>query len=75
MPISVATLNRVNIPGKPIDEAEKTFAKIEGEIARVLKEIAEKATLPKGTDMETLIYFVAFTLHAQSPNPQQPSKH
>ena len=44
--------NRVNIPGKPIDEMEKMFAEIEAEVARVLKEIEETATLPKGTDME-----------------------
>ena len=60
--------NRVNVPGKPIDEAEKLFAEIEGEVARVLKGIEENTTLPEdANDMETLIYFVAlFYMH----NPQ-----
>ena len=58
--------NRVNIPGKPIDEAEKMFGEIEGEVARVLKNVVESATLPEGTDMGILICFVAL-LHVNNP--------
>lgn len=58
--------NRIDIPGQPIDEAEKLFAKIEGEVARVLKGIAENSTLPQKTDMEILIYFIAL-LYRRNP--------
>lgn len=58
--------NRVNVPGKPIDEAEKMFAEIEGELARVLREIEKTGTLPKGPDMEVIIYFVAM-LYRRNP--------
>ena len=58
--------NRVNVPGKPIDEAEKMFAEIDGEIARILKDVEENATLPEGVDMVTLFYFVAL-LHVHNP--------
>ena len=58
--------NRVNIPRQPIDAAEKLFAEIDGEIARILKDVEENATLPEGTDMETLIYFVAL-LYIHNP--------
>lgn len=58
--------NRVNVPGKPIDEAEKIFAEIDGEIARILKDVEENATLPEGVDMVTLFYFVAL-LHVHNP--------
>ena len=59
--------NRVQIPGLPIDELEKRFAQIDGEVAKVLKYIEENATLPKDPDMVTLVYFVAFiSVH----NPQ-----
>lgn len=58
--------NRVNVPGKPIDEAEKIFAEMDTEVARVLKNIEENATLPKGPDLETLIYFAAL-LYMHNP--------
>ena len=58
--------NRVNVPGKPIDAAEKLFAEIEGEVARVLKGIEEDSTLLQKTDMEVLIYFVAL-LYMHNP--------
>ena len=59
--------NRVNVLGKQIDEAEKLFAEIEGEVARILKEIEENATLPEyANDMQTLIYFVAL-LYMHNP--------
>ncbi len=59
--------NRVNIPGQPIDAAEKLFAEIDGEIARILRDVEENATLPEGVDMVTLFYFVALlSVH----NPQ-----
>lgn len=58
--------NRVNISGQPIDAAEKLFAEIDGKIARMLKEVEENATLPEGTDMVTLFYFVAL-LHIHNP--------
>ena len=52
--------NRVEIPGRPIDDAEKQLlALIDGQATKVLKGIAENATLPKDTDMVTLVYFVA----------------
>ena len=52
--------NRIEIPGRPIDDAEKQLlALIDGKAAKVLKDIAENATLPKDTDMVTLVYFVA----------------
>ena len=57
---SQTDFNRVNVQGKSIDAAEKLFAEIEGEVARVLKGIEENTTLPEdANDMETLIYFVA----------------
>ena len=58
--------NRVNVPGKPIDEAEKIFAEIEGKLAWVLKEIEETGTLPKGPSMKVLTYFVA-SLYRHNP--------
>lgn len=58
--------NRVNIPGQPIDAAEKLFAEIDGEADRVLKDVTENAALPEGTDMETLIYFIAL-LYIHNP--------
>lgn len=58
--------NRVSVLGKPIDEAEKMFAEIEGEFARILKGIGETGTLPKGSDMKVLIYFVAL-LYGHNP--------
>ncbi|MYC75038.1 DUF4238 domain-containing protein [Candidatus Poribacteria bacterium] len=58
--------NRVNISGQPIDAVEKLFAEIDGEIARILKDVEEKATLPESTDMETLIYFTAL-LYKRNP--------
>ena len=58
--------NRINVPGKPIDEVEKMFAEIDTEVARVLKYVEENATLPKGTDMEKLIYFAAL-LYRRNP--------
>ena len=58
--------NQVNIPGQPIDAAEKLFAEMDGEVDRVLKDIAENATLPEGTDMDILIYFVAL-LYMHNP--------
>ena len=58
--------NRVDIPGKPIDAVEKSLSDIEGEVARVLKYVEDNATLPKGTDMETLLYFVAL-LYGHNP--------
>ena len=38
--------NRVNIPGSPIDAVEKLFAKIESEIAQVLKYVEDNTALP-----------------------------
>jgi len=58
--------NRVDIPGQPIDEVEKLFAEIDGEVNRVLKEVVENATLPESADMETLIYFIAL-LYRRNP--------
>ncbi len=58
--------NRVDIPGQPIDEVEKLFSQIEGKVARVLKIIEKNAILPKGADLETLIYFVAL-LYRHNP--------
>ena len=58
--------NRVNVPGKPIDEVEKMFAEIDGEVDRVLKNVVENATLPEGRDMEIIIYFVAL-LYMHNP--------
>ena len=58
--------NRINVPGKPIDEVEKRFAEIDGEVNRVLKEVVENATLPKSADIETLIYFIAL-LYRRNP--------
>lgn len=58
--------NRVDIPGMPIDAVEKLFSEIEGEVARVLKCVEDNATLPKGTDIDTLLYFVAL-LYGHNP--------
>lgn len=58
--------NRVDIPGMPIDAVEKLFSEIEGEVARVLKYVEDNATLPKGTDIDTLLYFVAL-LYGHNP--------
>ena len=58
--------NRINIPGQPIDRAEKLFAEIDGEIARILKDVEENATLPEDVDMVTLFYFVGL-LYAHNP--------
>ena len=58
--------NRVNIPGQPIDTAEKLFAKIDEEVNLLLKDMEENETLPKGKDMEILIYFVAL-LYMHNP--------
>ena len=58
--------NRVNIPGQSIDAAEKLFAEIDGEIARILKDVEENATLPEGADMVTLFYFVGL-LYVHNP--------
>ena len=58
--------NRIDIPGKPIDAVEKSLSDIEGEVARVLKYVEDNATLPKGTDMDTLLYFVAL-LYGHNP--------
>ena len=53
--------NRMEIPGMPIDEAEKqVFAVLDREASKVLKYIADNATLPKDTKMGTLIHFIAF---------------
>ncbi len=59
--------NRVEIPGMPIDELEKRFAQIDGEVARVLKYIVKNKILPEDTDMGLLINFVASLL---GRNPQ-----
>ena len=58
--------NRVDIPGKQIDEVEKLLAEIEREVARVLRYVEDNAILPKGTDMDTLLYFVAL-LYGHNP--------
>ena len=58
--------NRVNIPGQPIDAAEKLFAEIDGKMAKMLKDVEENATLPEGADMVTLFHFVAL-LHVHNP--------
>ena len=64
---SQTDFNRVNVQRKSIDAAEKLFAEIEGEVARVLKGIEENTTLPEdANDMETLIYFVAL-LYMHNP--------
>ena len=58
--------NRVDIPGKPIDELEKLLAGIDGETARVLKYVEKNKTLPKDTDMGILIDFVS-SLRGRNP--------
>ena len=58
--------NRVDIPGKSIDAVEKSLAEIEGEVAQVLKHVEDNATLPKDTDIDTLLYFVAL-LYGHNP--------
>lgn len=58
--------NRINIPERPIDEAEKMFAEMDTEIAHVLKYVKENETLPADRDMEILIYFVAL-LYMHNP--------
>lgn len=58
--------NRVNIPGKPIDEVEKTLAEMDTAVARVLRYVKENETLPTGGDLEILIYFVAL-LYMHNP--------
>lgn len=53
--------NRMEIPGKPIDEAEKqVFNVLDREAAKVLKYIAGNAALPKDRKMATLTHFIAF---------------
>jgi len=53
--------NRMEIPGMPIDEAEKqVFTVLDREASKVLKYIADNAALPKDTKMGTLIHFIAF---------------
>ena len=58
--------NRVNILGQPIDQVEKIFAEMDGEVARVLKYVIENETLPTDADMKILIYFVAL-LYMHNP--------
>ena len=59
--------NRMEIPSKPIDEAEKqVFTLLDREAAKVLKYTADNETLPKDTKMGTLIHFIAF-LAAHNP--------
>lgn len=58
--------NRVNVPGRPIDEAEKLLGEIEAEVARILKDVEDEAILPQNADMEILIYFVAL-LYVNNP--------
>ncbi len=58
--------NRVDIPGMPSDVVEKSLSEIEGEVAQVLKYVEDNATLPQGTDMDTLLYFVAL-LYGHNP--------
>ena len=59
--------NRINIPGHSMDEIEKQLAQIEGQVAPVLRSIAENAILPEdGVDMNYLIVFVAI-LAANNP--------
>lgn len=67
---SLRDFNRVEIPGAPIDEAERAiFAPIDGETAEVLKYIADNAALPKDGDMFALICFVAL-LYSHNPRPR-----
>ena len=48
--------NRINIPGYPMDAIERDLAQIEGQVATVLRSIAENATLPEeDTDRDYLI--------------------
>ncbi len=58
--------NRVDILGEPIDAVEKLLAEIEGKVSRMLKYVEDNAALPKGTDMEPLLYFVAL-LYGHNP--------
>ena len=60
--------NRINLPDHSINEVEERLAQIESEAARVLKFIAENATLPKDDiDMDYLINFAAIL---STNNPQ-----
>ena len=59
--------NRINIPGHSMDEIERQLAQIEGQVATVLRSIAENTTLPEDdADMNYLIVFVAI-LAANNP--------
>ena len=52
--------NRINIQGYPMDAIERHLAQIESRVSRVLRSIAENATLPEeDTDKDYLIVFVA----------------
>ena len=63
--------NRVEIPGLPIDDAEKrVFGLIDTEAARALRYIAENAILPEDTTLRrNLIYFVTI-LAVHNPHIQ-----
>ena len=59
--------NRVEIPGTPIDDAERRiFGLIDREAEKALKYIADHEKLPTDTKMRNLIYFVA-VLAAHNP--------
>ena len=59
--------NRINVPDHDMDEVESHLAQIEAQAATVLKDIAQKATLPqKDRDMDILIVFAGI-LAANNP--------
>lgn len=59
--------NRINIPGYSMDGIERQLAQIEGQVATVLRSIAENTSLPEDdTDMDYLTVFVAI-LAANNP--------
>lgn len=57
--------NSVSIPGHTTDEAEKLLSQIDAESAMVLKHVKDTSTLPKGSDMPKLFYFLAM-LHGHN---------
>ena len=59
--------NRINLPDHSVDEIERQLSHIEGQVAPVLRSIAENATLPEeDIDMSYLIVFAAI-LGANNP--------
>ena len=58
--------NRINIPGHAMDEIESHLSQIESQAVRVLRDIAQNATLPQNRDMDVLVVFVGI-LAANNP--------